>query len=118
MKKDTGIKTKSKFRKVYDELNKDGALNLLYPVLLIVSLGIAYEKTNYSVYFETTCEECVKWKTRDNGESGRYYREWDECVKYKEYDCLENMVHFTLKPHQDSILGSDGIVRAYKEETD
>ena len=105
---------KSNWRKTYDKWNKDGELNILFTFLIIGLAFFVMFKTSYFVYYNSECQECVKWETHTNGNTGKFRREWEECVKYRYYPCLGHTVHFTLEPHQDSIIGKNGVVRVYE----
>ena len=105
---------KSNWRKTYDKWNKDGELYILFTFLIIGLVVFTIYKTSYFVYYHSECQECVKWKTYTNGNTGKFRREWEECVKYRYYPCLGHTVYFTLGPHQDSIIGKNGVVRVYE----
>ena len=61
------------------------------PMLLIVLIfGVGtYYKAHYckEYTYKSICRECAEWKTTDNGNTGKYRREWTECIEWIDYEC-------------------------------
>jgi len=61
------------------------------PMLLIILVlyGNMYYTSHYckEYTYKSICRECAEWKTTDNGHTGRYRREWTECVRWVDYEC-------------------------------